>query len=334
MKTEINDPLVSVIIPTRNRPELVCRAVRSALDQTYKKLEVTVVIDGPDFATSRALASLNEPRLRVVSLHENVGGSATRNIGAREANGQWIALLDDDDEWLPLKIETQLVLCRNSLHAFPIVSSRVIARSPLSDYLWPQLEPFTPIADYLMQRKGLFQGDGLLQTSTLLIPSQLLQICPFTSGLRKHQDWDWLIRALDIPGAGIEFSPDPLVIWYIEENRNSISGENAWRFSLEWLNSVKHFCSKSSYAAFLLTVVSPAAADKRQWSAFFPILIKAYTEGEPRLIHALLHCAFWLVPRDTRRLFRRLSRGRPKDVASVLVEETNTSKRACRTRAS
>src|ERR1700756_3334933 len=100
--------LVTAVIPTRNRPELVCRAVRSALNQTYPNLEVVVVVDGPDPATVAALEELRHPRVRISALSENVGGSEARNIGAREARGEWVALLDDDDEWLPEKLEKQI----------------------------------------------------------------------------------------------------------------------------------------------------------------------------------------------------------------------------------
>ena len=68
-------PLVSAIIPTRNRPELAVRAVRSALAQTYTNIEVVVVIDGPDAASQSALAAITDSRLHVVALDSNVGGS-------------------------------------------------------------------------------------------------------------------------------------------------------------------------------------------------------------------------------------------------------------------
>jgi len=71
--------LVSVIIPTRNRPQLVLRAVRSALNQTYPHLEVIVVVDGPDPATKEALETVVDGRLRVVALDQSVGGSDARN---------------------------------------------------------------------------------------------------------------------------------------------------------------------------------------------------------------------------------------------------------------
>src|ERR1700744_4710601 len=95
---------VSAVIPTRNRPGLVCRAVESVLKQTIADLEVVVVVDGPDAATALALQEFHDPRIRCIELQQNVGGSEARNVGIREAQGTWIALLDDDDEWLPTKL--------------------------------------------------------------------------------------------------------------------------------------------------------------------------------------------------------------------------------------
>jgi len=98
-------PLVSVVIPTYQRPELLLRAVRSALAQSIADLEIIVIIDGPDFATEEALSQIQDARLRVIPLPERVGGSETRNTGVRLSRGKWIALLDDDDEWFVQEVE-------------------------------------------------------------------------------------------------------------------------------------------------------------------------------------------------------------------------------------
>ena len=94
---------VSAVIPTRGRPELLRRAVRSALAQTLRDIEVVVVIDGPDPVTHGVLQELaqQDSRLRVLALPSSVGGSDARNRGVDAAAGEWIAFLDDDDEWLP-----------------------------------------------------------------------------------------------------------------------------------------------------------------------------------------------------------------------------------------
>src|SRR5258707_1976107 len=102
--------LVSVIIPTTHRPDLVQRALRSVFAQTYSNLEAIVVVDGPNPATLAVLGAMSEPRLRVLHNPESRGPGVARNLGAVEARGIWLSLLDDDDQWLPPKIARALAL--------------------------------------------------------------------------------------------------------------------------------------------------------------------------------------------------------------------------------
>src|SRR4051794_35950317 len=115
-------PHVSVVIPTCQRPELASRAVRSALAQTYADIEVIVVIDGPDPATTTALAGIGDDRIRVIALPERRKAPNARNVGARAARGRWTALLDDDDEWRPQKLAVQLRLAETMTARSPVVA--------------------------------------------------------------------------------------------------------------------------------------------------------------------------------------------------------------------
>ena len=109
------NPFISVVIPTRNRSALLLRAVRSALEQTLGEIEVIVVIDGEEGSQSAdAVARLADCRVRCIALRERVGGAEARNIGIRNARSAWIALLDDDDEWLPSKLQMQMDAIRRS----------------------------------------------------------------------------------------------------------------------------------------------------------------------------------------------------------------------------
>src|SRR5438270_3746263 len=143
-------PVVSAVIPTRGRAGLVVRAVRTALNQTYSNIEVIVVVDGPDVETTFALSNVHDQRIRVVMLPQPAGGASARNAGVEEARGEWIAFLDDDDEWLPSKIESQLSLAMSSGCAEPIVSCRFIARTNTVEHIWPVRLPDTveSISDY------------------------------------------------------------------------------------------------------------------------------------------------------------------------------------------
>lgn len=134
---ECSSPLLSVVIPTYNRPQLVVRAVRSALRQTLDEIEVIVVMDGPDEATWQVLSEIEDPRLKVQPLSQHVGAAEARNIGVTEARSRWIAFLDDDDEWLPQKLEIQLKTALQSYHDYPMITCRFIARTEIEDFVWP-----------------------------------------------------------------------------------------------------------------------------------------------------------------------------------------------------
>ncbi|WP_428566800.1 MAG: glycosyltransferase family 2 protein [Solidesulfovibrio sp. DCME] len=105
-------PLVSAIIPTRDRAGLVGRAVASALAQTHAPLEVIVVDDGSTDDTAAVLSAVADPRLTMVRLDPGRGVSAARNAGLAVARGAYVALLDSDDAWLPQKTARQLAFMR------------------------------------------------------------------------------------------------------------------------------------------------------------------------------------------------------------------------------
>jgi glycosyltransferase involved in cell wall biosynthesis len=99
-------PAVSVILPTHQRPAMLARAVASVLAQTWRDWELIVIENGGG-AAADVLAQLPSDRIRLVTLpHPNV--SVARNRGLELAAGRYVAFLDDDDEWLPEKLERQL----------------------------------------------------------------------------------------------------------------------------------------------------------------------------------------------------------------------------------
>jgi glycosyltransferase involved in cell wall biosynthesis len=252
------NPLVSAVIPTRNRPNLVCSAVRSALNQSYTDLEVVVVVDGPDSATTQVLGAFHEPRLRVIALPENVGGSEARNIGVREARGEWIALLDDDDEWLPHKLEIQMPVAFRSKRKYPVVTCRFIARRDSGDSLMPHRTPRReePLSEYLFRRKSLRYGEGIIQTSTIVAPKALFALVSFAPKLSRHQDWDWLLRVAKLEDAGIEWSWDALALFNIGSGHHRLSRSSRPSESIEWAIG-NALLTKRAFSYFVATVVAP-----------------------------------------------------------------------------
>jgi glycosyltransferase involved in cell wall biosynthesis len=308
----VQRPEVSVVIPTRNRPELVPRAVRSALDQTLREIEVIVVVDGPDPSTREALAEHADPRLRLVELPASGGAPAARNIGAREAEAPYTALLDDDDEWLPGKLATQLALAKASPYSLPIVASRLSVRTPRTEFVLPRRlpEPGEPISEYFSVRRGLFHGEGFIQTSTIFAPTELLRQVPFADGLRRLQELDWTLRSMQVEGVGLVYAPESLVVWYADENRQRISFDSPWRQSFEWLKESRGRVTPRAYAALAMSVVSSMAADSSDPRVFFDLLREAHRHGRPGITDYVTFMQVWLVPSGPRRVVRDFVLGR------------------------
>lgn len=108
------DCMVSVIIPTYKRKlNFVSKAIQSVLDQTYKNIEIVVVDDSPsDFPfrddIKNYIDGIKDGNVLYIRNKKNLGGSLSRNVGIEAAHGEYITFLDDDDEYLPGKVEKQL----------------------------------------------------------------------------------------------------------------------------------------------------------------------------------------------------------------------------------
>ena len=107
----INAPAISVVLPTYNRAHTLARAMHSALQQSFRDLELIVVDDGSSDSTEALVASLSDARIRYVR-RANGGVAAARNTGVAHARGEMIAFLDSDDEWLLNKLEKQVAALR------------------------------------------------------------------------------------------------------------------------------------------------------------------------------------------------------------------------------
>jgi glycosyltransferase involved in cell wall biosynthesis len=300
--TDISVPLVSVVIPTCRRSEKLLRAVKSVLAQTYENLQLIVVIDGPEPDTEAQLNRVQDSRLLVLPLPLNVGGAEARNAGVRMARGEWVAFLDDDDEWLPEKIEKQMDIALHCAAAAPIVSSRLVAKTADAEHIWPKRLPSVsePICEYLLIRKGLTRDDGFVSTITVLTRKSLLVEIPFRSGLKRHQDWDWVLRATRQGGASVHFCPEPLAIWHMEDG-NSVSRRPDWQYSLQWINGLRSFVTPRAYAGFLTAHVAWQAANQREWKACLSLLFEVLRHGSPKPADLVRFFGFWLLPIGVRR---------------------------------
>jgi glycosyltransferase involved in cell wall biosynthesis len=107
-------PKVSVVIPTYNRAESLPKAVASVLRQTFQDFEIVVVDDASTDDTDEVVRSFSDERIRYIRHETNKREAETRNTGVQNSKGEYISFIDDDDEWLPEKLELQVDLLDKS----------------------------------------------------------------------------------------------------------------------------------------------------------------------------------------------------------------------------
>jgi glycosyltransferase involved in cell wall biosynthesis len=296
--------LVSVVIPTLNRPRLLLRAIDSVLRQTHQEIEVIVIVDRPSQETVSAVQSVNDPRVRLILNPYSLTAGGARNAGVDHATGEWIAFLDDDDEWLPNKLERQIAFASGRPPALVSCLSRIV--TPSATYIWPQVtyDNSIPVDEYLFDRNSLFGGSGFIQTSSYLLPRQLFDRVRFDPESR-HDDWAFLLRLSKQVGARIETVPEVLAVLYFEEQRPSLTKRtSSWLASLRWIDDLGPIITPRAYSGFCLGAVGSRAAQERAYRAFPKLLYQAFRKGSPGLWQVLHFLAYWLISQNSRSQLR------------------------------
>ena len=209
----MNNRLVSVVIPTYSRPELLPRAVNSVVKQTYQNLEILVVDDNAEDPDSRSqvaeiLDSFHDERIRLIRNQRNLGGALSRNVGIENSHGEFIAFLDDDDEYYPTKIEKQL-LCFDHT-----TTSRLALVYCHSEELKSEDEVLRTYC-YRYQGNCVYEGmrDCIAATSQWLCRKEALLDVGCFSDVPCKQDSNLIIKLL-VRGYSVDFVPLVLSKYY------------------------------------------------------------------------------------------------------------------------
>ena len=293
---------VSVVIPTRNRPELVSRAVESVLQQSFTDFEVLVVVDGPDPDTVTRLQEFRDVRVRVIALPESVGGSEARNVGAMRGTGEWIALLDDDDEWMPEKLERQVRAAQVTGSNRVLAVSQYLQRAPgQEDVLWPRRlpKPDEPMAEFMFDYLCYFQ------TSTFLCSRELFLTIPFRKGQRGFQDIEWFLRVSSDPTVTVVVVPEALSIYYAPVGRATITSGLSWRDRLKWGQEHKGMLTRRAYSRFIVGSCAGSAVQQRGGlKAFARLMYECAVVGSPSPRLLAILCTTFLLTPESRRYIR------------------------------
>ena len=197
-------PTVSIMMPFLNREATLPRAVQSVLAQTFEDWELIGVDDGSTDRSVGVVIGFNDPRIRVVRHERNLGVAAARNTAVSESAGEFIALLDSDDEWLPDKLQRQIDAMRADPEKRAFCSCAFgFERDGVVEH-WPR--PWSGSWEKALHFECTF-GFG----STLVVRRGVaIANGAFDRDLPRHEDWDWVLRACE-EGHQLLYLNEPLV---------------------------------------------------------------------------------------------------------------------------
>lgn len=186
----MNDPLVSVVLPTYNRPENLLNAVKSVQEQTYGYIELVVVDDHSPTPAADTLShlSFDELTVEIIRHEQNRGANEARNTGIRESTGEYLAFLDDDDDWAPSKIEKQV-------EAFCEAGPEVGVVYTGSEYVYDDYVRTVVFSLEGDVTEEILRGRSLGEFTTVMVSRDVVT----TAGLPdtdfpSWQDRDWFLR--------------------------------------------------------------------------------------------------------------------------------------------
>lgn len=236
--TEQNNYTISVVIPAYNADKYIGRAIDSVLAQTLAPHEVIVVDDGSTDNTAQIVAQY-QSKVKYI-LQENAGASVARNTGIKDADGEWIAFLDADDEWLPNKLQLQI----NNLRQHPdlVWTTANFTNCVCSkNRQGPHFDP-VKAANLISHREywdNYFHAllnnlDGW--TGTMLIRRDVLfEAGLFRPGQLRANDYDmWWRIAYRYPKIG--YLTEPLAIYHLDIQGSIIRKHTDGAISLELIH--------------------------------------------------------------------------------------------------
>ena len=227
---------VSAIILTHNRPQLLRRAVDSVLSQTYKDIECIVVDDASD-VPAKEIEAMSGVKYVYIPKEESRGGNYARNKGVEVSSGEYVAFLDDDDCWLPAKIEKQVDLI--TAKECGLVYTRRFDEHIKDDGAAKIEEVEYPLADMQgdLSRKILYEIPAT--TSCLLMTRRFFyEAGKFDENLKYWQEYELLIRAAQ--KTPFYMVDEPLVMYRVDKHEKVRLSNKYY----EWKAAVKYVYRK------------------------------------------------------------------------------------------
>ena len=248
--------MVSAIITTHNRKELLKRAIESVFSQTYKDMECIVVDDASTDGTIELCKSYPIKYIYIPK-EESKGGNYARNIGIKASSGYYCAFLDDDDYWLPEKIEKQVSLIQEK-------QCELVYCGRKSEYIYPNstiYKDILPDSRLCGDMHKLILLHICCTTSTILVLRQaLIDVNFFDESLKFWQEYELTIRLAQ--RQPFYFVNEVLCVYRVNINdTNRLTNKY-----FEWRKAVKYIHNKHKKLYKNLTLKEIIISKKQEWS--------------------------------------------------------------------
>lgn len=267
-------PKVSVVIPSYNHAHFIGEAVQSVLNQTEPDLEVIIVDDGSTDESLEVLSSFSDRRVRVIS-QTNRGAHAAINRGLGESSGKFLAILNSDDAYDPLRLEKAI---------------RVLEKKPQVGLVGSYIEivddqnrplgikhGYRDCSPWLLEvpersfragsdlRLALLTENYWATTSNYVFPRSWYDLVGELRPLRYAHDWDFALRMANV--AEIELLPEPLLRYRVHQSNTIRENYIAMIFEICWCLAV-HLPTHSAQMKFFNDSNKPILIDRLLYSIY------------------------------------------------------------------
>ncbi len=256
---------ISVIIPNYNRSAYLKEAIESVLLQTVPVFEILVCDDGSTDDSKSVVLSFQDKRIQWIDCGKNGRPAIPRNIGLKQAAGDWVAFLDNDDIWLKEKLETQITVIKQQKVKAVCCNAKVLRAGQETKAYAIHNE------DVLLDFQSLVSSNSII-CSSVLIKKDLLQKSggfPESPQLKALEDYAaWLQASLS---AAFYFISTPLLCYRDDSaasiRADSLSTEQQLKrihdHFRKWYQANKMICSRSNYHLLRNTFVSRFLSPRR-----------------------------------------------------------------------
>lgn len=243
--------MISVIIPTYNRDQLIRNAVQSVINQTYTNWELIIVDDGSTDKTREVVSEYIEkdPRIRYF-YKENGGQGSARNLGIRESKGDYIAFLDSDDEWEKTKLEKQIKILENNSN----VDFCYTADKQINQNGQETIKRFSGI-DQKMLSFSKIAGIGISVPSSHLYKRKSFEVIGLFNEERDLiglEDNEWSVRGNNLVGYYIN---EPLVSYRVHDGQITKESSSRYARGLLYILKTQRNIIKQNKKAFFFRLL-------------------------------------------------------------------------------